>query len=323
MIIERFKFGTICILFLLVAAILPVLTVSCARTGRQTIESPNLENDGVTDNEKTVLNIMASIPPQAEFLEKIGGNYINVKIIVPPGADPHTFELKPELLKSFSEADAYFKIGSGIEFELTWMDKIAGFNKNMKIYDCSKNIKFIHSDTGSAESDEHADGYITGNDPHIWVSIKNAMIISENIYEGLSRLDPKNSNVFLANRNSYQQKLIDLDKKITESLSGAKNRKFMVYHSAWSYFARDYGMEEISIESSGKEPTFAGIREAIDLARQNNIKIIFVSPQFSTKSAETIAKEIGADIVLIDPLDKNFLSNMEVVAEKFENIFNP
>lgn len=309
----------------------------------KTQEKDALGQSQTTENKNgDLLNIIVSIPPQAEFVEKVGGSNVNVTVMVPPGADPHTFELKPDQLKELSSADAYFKLGSGIEFEIVWMDRISELNKNLEIFDCSENIDFIKSDENDLHQheDENADAgkdedeginqtdigdnlettehthTISGNDPHIWLSIKNASTIIENIYEGLSELDPENQNYYFENKTEYQKQLSDLDKEIEEALSGIKNRMFIVYHSAWKYFARDYGLEEIAVESSGKEPTIKEIEQIIELAKANNIKVIFASPQFSTRSAEVITNEIGGRVILIDPLEKNYISNMQnILAE--------
>jgi zinc transport system substrate-binding protein len=313
----------IIIIFTLAAQfVLPVL-LSCKNNGQGTNEMSSSELSGNSAAAKTILNITVSIPPQAEFVEEIGGSNVIVTVLVPPGADPHTFELKPSQMKSLDATDAYFALGSGIEFEIVWMDKITGLNRDMPVYNCSENIKFISGSGEQAISEFEGSDSTKGNDPHIWLSLKNAMIISENIYNGLTELDPENKQYYYSNKVAYQKKLSDLDKIMEESLKNIKNKKFIVYHSAWKYFARDYGLQEISIESSGKEPTAEKLKQVIDLAVQNNIRVIFASPQFSLKSAAVIANETGAEIVLVDPLDRNYLANMKKVSEDFRKIFNP
>ena len=245
------------------------------------------------------IGVVVSILPQAEFVERIGGNKVQVTVMVPPGASPHTYEPIPSQLKEVSKAKMYAKVGSGIEFELAWMDKIISVNKEMLIVDCSKGIELID------------------NDPHIWLSPKNAKIMVENIYQGLVQVDPANQEYYARNKEKYLQELDKLDNEIARALSGKKNRKIMVYHPAWTYFARDYGLEQIPIEKEGKEPTPQGIASLIKQARENNITVIFASPQFNTKTADVIAKEIDGRVVLISPLEKNYLENMRKVAEVF------
>ena len=264
-----------------------------------------------TINEKKI-NVVVSIPPEAEFVEKIGGDKVKVTVMVPPGANPHTYEPLPEQLKNVSGAKMYAQVGSGIEFENVWMDKINSMNKNMIIVNCSKGIEFIPN----ADNDEaHENQY----DTHVWVSPRNAKIMVENIYQGLIKVDPANKDYYKTNKDKYLQELDYNDKKINESLRADKNRKIMVYHPAWGYFCRDYGLTQIAIEKNGKEPTPQGITSLIDQAKQENIKIIFISPQFSKNNAETIASEIGGHVITVDDLDKNYIKNLNNVANAFRN----
>lgn len=139
----------------------------------------------------------------------------------------------------------------------------------------------------------------------------------ENIYQTLIQTDPENKDYYTENRDEYLKELDELDKNITQTLSGKNNTKIMVYHPAWAYFCRDYNLQQIAIESEGKEPTPQEIANLVDEARADNIKIIFVTPEFSTSNAEVIANEIGGKVVVVDPLDSNYLENMQKVAEAF------
>ncbi len=252
------------------------------------------------------IGVVVSILPQAEFVEKIGGDKVQVTVMVPPGASPHTYEPTPSQLKEVSRAKIYVKVGSGVEFELAWMDKIISVNEGMFVADCSRSIGLIEKGRGV--------------DPHIWLSPRNAKVMVENIYQGLIQIDPANQEYYVKNKEKYLQELDELDKEIIQALSGKKNKKIMVYHPAWAYFCRDYGLEQIPIEKEGKEPTPQGVASLIKQAKENNIRVIFASPQFSTKSAETIAKEIGGEVVLISPLEKNYLENMRKIAEAFGKV---
>jgi len=265
------------------------------------------------------IGVVVSILPQAEFAEKVGGDKVQVTVMVPLGASPHTYEPTPSQLKEVSKAKMYAKVGSGVEFELTWMDKIISVNREMLVVDCSKGIELIGEEHGhEGEHHEHKEEHKHhGADPHIWLSPKNAKIMVENIYQGLIQIDPPNQEYYARNKEKYLQELDELDNGIVQALSGKKNRKIMVYHPAWAYFVRDYGLEQIPIEKEGKEPTPQGIASLIKQAKENNITVIFASPQFSTKSAEVIAKEINGKVVLISPLEKNYLENMRKVAEAF------
>ncbi|MCD6387418.1 MAG: zinc ABC transporter substrate-binding protein [Methanophagales archaeon] len=255
--------------------------------------------------------VVVTIPPQAEFVKRVGGEKVAVITMVPQWANPHTYEPTPAQLMNVSKAKMYVKMGSGIEFEIAWMDKIKSINENMLIVDCSNGIELLKED-GKA-------------DPHIWLSPKNAKIIVENICKGLVQIDPSNSTYYEQNKEAYLRELDALDKEISQILSKtskASAHKFIVYHPAWSYFARDYGLEQISVEEGGKEPTPERIASIIEEAKRNNITKIFASPQFKDK-AEVIAREIEGKVVEINPLAENYIENMrkfaEELAEKVEN----
>jgi len=248
--------------------------------------------DGQADGGK--MRVVVTIVPLAEFVEKVGGDRVLVTIMVPPGASPHTYEPTPGQLINVSDSEIYFKVGSGVEFELTWMDNILELNKNMSLVDCSKGIELIE------------------NDPHIWLSPVNAITMVENIYDGLVQIDPNNASYYQQNKDAYISDLNRLDLEINQSLSGIENRNLMVYHPSWGYFCRDYGMKQFPIEDEGKEPTAEGLANLIDQAMANEIEIIFVSPEFSQASAQTVADQIGASVVLISPLSKDYVNNLRL-----------
>jgi zinc transport system substrate-binding protein len=258
------------------------------------------------------IGVVVSIAPQADFAAAVGGEKVVVTVMVPPGADPHTYEPTPSQMVGVSNASMYAKVGSGIEFELAWMDKIRQQNEKMLVVDCSKGTQMIgmeknHGDVG----EQHR-----GEDPHIWLSPRNAKLMVGNICGGLIQVDHQNEAYYTRSRDEYQSKLDALDEDIREGLSGVINRRFIVFHPAWGYFARDYNLEQIPIEIGGKEPSAKDIADLIQRAKELSIKIIFAEPQFNPKSAETIAKEIGGRVVFIDPLAEDYISNMHLVLDE-------
>ncbi len=279
------------------------------------------------DTGEQKMGVVVSILPQAEFAERIGGDRLMVTVMVPPGGNPHTYEPTPGQLEEVSRAKIYAKVGSGIEFELVWADKIISVNKEILVVDCSSGIDLIESadnsehegENGELNEEEFAGEAASHNyDPHIWLSPANAKIMTENIYSGLIEADPDGRDFYYENKVVFQNELDELDNEIRKILSGRENRKILVYHPAWTYFARDYHLELVIIEKEGKEPTAEGIKNLISQAKLYNIKLIFASPELSVKSAETIAREIGGSVVLISPLEKDYLTNMRKVAEAFK-----
>jgi zinc transport system substrate-binding protein len=256
--------------------------------------------------------VVVTILPQVEFVERVGGDKVAVKVMVPPGASLHNYEPTPSQMIGLSNAKIYAEVGSGIEFELVWMEKIAAQNKKMLIVDCSKGVSLASMNDGSIKREGETGNHRFGaEDPHIWMSPLNAKIMVRNIYEGLVRIDPKNRFFYETNRDEYLGELTEVDKGIKDALSSITNRKFAVFHPSFGYFARDYDLTMISIEENGKEPTAESIAILIEQMKKDSIKIIFASPQFSPGSAIVIANEIGGEVVFVDSMAKDYISNLK------------
>ena len=249
------------------------------------------------------IGVVVTIQPQAEFVESVGGEMVKVTVMIPPGASPHTYEPTPSQMTEAARARMYAKVGSGVEFELAYMDKISNLNKNMLVVDCSKGVQLI----ASVDPDE------PGMDPHIWVSPRNARVMVQNICDGLIQIDPENRSYYEQHRDAYLEKLEQLDNEISNKLANVQNRAFIVFHPAWGYFARDYSLQQIAIEVGGKEPSGQDIARVIEEAKKLDIKIIFASPQFNPQSASVIAREIDGRVILIDNLARDYIANLQAV----------
>ncbi len=256
------------------------------------------------------IGVVVTILPQAEFVEAVGGEKVNVTVMVPPGADPHSYEPIPSQMEAVARAKMYAKVGSGVEFELAWADRLMELNRDMLVIDCSEGIS-LQEMTAPDEDVEPG-----GMDPHIWMSPVNAKIMVQNICDGLVQVDPDNRAYYEGNRDVYLQELTQLDQDIEDGLSEVINRKFMVYHPAFGYFAEEYDLIMVPIQEEGKEPTSAGIKNLIEQAKEDDIKVIFASPQFNQESAQVIANEIDGEVISIDPLSRDYVSNMRLILDK-------
>ena len=183
-------------------------------------------NQEEVDNGK--IDVAVSIGPEVEFVKAVGGDKVNVMLMVPSGSDPHTYEPLPSQLTRVSNAKMYAEVGTPVEFETNYMAKIKSINPSMLIVNCSKGVKLM-SNTAENESDEV--------DPHIWTDPKNAEIMVENIYQGLVQVDPADKDYFQKNRDQYLQKLDQLDKNTTEILKGKNISTILVFHPAFGYYA--------------------------------------------------------------------------------------
>jgi len=258
------------------------------------------------------LQVAVSISPQREFVEQVaGGTAIDVFVLLPPGANPSTYELTPGQMKKLSEADAFFEVGSFFPFEQVWLHKISDLNASMSVFDCAAGIGIK---SGVASHADHGDPL--GRDPHVWCSLTNARTMIDNIARGLAAIDPEDSLLFAENAAAYKLKLDSLDAEIKSLFADCQNREFLIYHPAWGYFAADYGLIQVPIEFEGKEPHFEELKKLIQLAKSKGLKTVFVSPQFNPESARMIAREVGARIEYLDPMAGNYLENMREVALK-------
>ena len=277
---------------------LSLVAVACLLLGLMTAMAGCTGADGeMEDNDR--IAVVVTIPPQQEFVERVGGDHVRVILLVPPGADPHTYEPAPAVLAAVAEADLYAMVGSGIEFEIAWGEKIAALNPSMAVVNCSQGVEFIAAD------------------PHIWTSPRNAKVMVENIRDGLIEADPENAEDYRRNAAAYLDDLDTLDAEISALIAGSGVRVVLVDHPSWAYLARDYGFEEVAIESEGKEPSPKRIEHLIRLAEEEGIRVVFASPEHSTRSAGVIAEAIGGSVVTVSPLKKDYLDNMRQVAAAF------
>ncbi len=256
-----------------------------------------------TDNGWTEpIPVFVSILPQKYFVERIGGEQVKVEVMVNPGESPATFNPNPKKMSLLSQAKLYFSIG--VPFETIWIGRIQSIHLNLQFVPLQDN-------QNPANDHDHSHG---SRDPHIWTSPAKVKVIAKKIKETLVRTKPQKEQYFEANLQAFHDDLDALDGDIREILAGSDNHRFMVFHPAWSHFAEDYGLEQISIEDRGKEPGARSLQKIIEKGKKLGIKVIFVQKQFSLSIAEKIAKMIGATVREMDPLAEDYLANMRRTA---------
>lgn len=271
-------------------SISPVLVLVMVLAALATSCGPGTEATGK-------IGVVVTVLPQAEFVERVGGDKVDITVMVPPGLDPHTYAPTFDQLKAVKQAKMYAKVGSGVEFELAHMGQIEAANENMLVVSCSQNVTLID------------------NDPHIWNSPLNAKIMVENICQGLTQVDPDNADFYTENRDSYLRELDVLDEYIHCKLDGFTNRAFMIYHPAFGYLARDYYLTQIPVEAEGKPPTLQLIQDCIHEAEQYHLRYLFVAPQFRTGGCDAIARAINGEIAPADPLPSHYIANMANIVD--------
>ena len=261
------------------------------------------------------LNTVVSIVPQKSFVEAIGGEFVNVEVMVLPGKDPHSYEPKPSQMKAIGEAKLYFTIG--IEFEEAWMKKFKNQNKTIKIVDSSAGIKKLemkeHDHKEEKGHDSHKHG---GLDPHVWTSPENIKLIAKNILEALVAEDSTHEEYYKANYLTLLSKIDATDAAIKALFKEVKaGSKFMVFHPAWGYFAQYYGLEQVTIEVAGKEPKPKVLARIMEEAKEEGVKAIFTQPEFSDKSAKQIADELKINVIKASNLNPNWDESLIALAK--------
>ena len=272
--------------------LIPILTIFICFTCGNTAQK----------SEKAILTV--TIEPLRYFTEAIAGKNYQVVSMVPKGSSPESYDPTPQQLVNLSKSQAYFRIGH-IGFEQAWMKKLEANCPDMKVYDTSKGIDLIR-DKGHWHGDHFHEG---GVEPHIWNSTQNALIIVDNIYQALCELDTTHQADYKYRLDSLKQSIQQTDAETRRLLENADST-FLIYHPALSYFARDYGLKQISIEEGGKEPSPAQLKKLIETCRNENVHTIFVQQEFDQRNAQLIAHELGIDIVSINPLSYDWTEEM-------------
>ncbi len=242
------------------------------------------------------IRVSVSVLPQAYFVERIAGAHANVSVMIPKGANHETYEPTPQQLVALFDSQLYLKVGApGFPFEEKLLSTALGKNRKIRVVSMSDGMTFRQEDF------------------HVWTSPAAVRIAAGNIERALSAHDPAHRNEYSNNLRLFLADVDRLDGEIKGSLGGKKGFSFMVYHPAWGYFADEYGLRQLSIEEEGKPLSAAHIRRMVDLAREKGIRAILVEKGFDRKSAGTIAREIGGEVVEADPLERDWLSGMRHV----------
>jgi len=262
------------------------------------------------------LVIACTIPPQEEFIRAVAGdNPVSVLVMVPPGANPHTYEPTPSQIAQMESANLYLALGSGIEFENRWLSQIRSMYPNLSIIMTAEQIDLIPADHLHEEHEDPQHHDEQGMDPHVWLSLQNTARIVNKTADAMVHERPYMRDVFYANRDRYTSQLFEVDHTIRSTLKSLQNRAILVYHPAFVYFCRDYNLTQIAIEENGREPSAQHLAAIITQAQNEGIRLIFAEPESSTKQAETLARELNGTVVLISPLAGNYLENMQRIAD--------
>ncbi|MBG0790624.1 MAG: zinc ABC transporter substrate-binding protein [Desulfovibrionaceae bacterium] len=285
------------------------------------------------------LNVTVSIAPLKFFVDRIGGDRVRSEVMVPPGASPASYEPRPRQMVRLDQSAIFFAIG--VPFERAWLPRMQSANPDIAVVQADAGIERMsmaahhhhdegvhhHDEAGEHHHDEadHHHGHGEAGeadhqgplDPHVWNAPSLCVKMAGNILAALVAADPEGEAAYKANYESLLARIREVDGRIREMLHGLSGSRFLVYHPSWGYFARDYGLIQVPVELEGKEPGPKELASVIALAREENIRAIFAQPQFSSKSAATIARAIGGEVVVADPLAARWDENLLQVAARF------
>ena len=264
-----------------------------------------------------------SILPQQYFVERVGGDRVQVDVLVQPGQSHETYEPTPKQMARMSDSQVYFRIG--LPFEGGIVPKIESTMKNLKIVDMAAGVPLRHMESfdrpdGGVGPDEAGGGHgHEGDDPHTWLSPRLVMIEARTICQTLAGLDPAGKPVYEMNLQAFLTDLEDADKRLARALEPVRGKAMMVFHPAWGYFADAYGLRQAAIEVEGKAPSARQLARIIDEGKRLRVKAIFVQPEFDPRSARTIGATIGAKVVVIDSMAKDYFANLDAVAVRIRD----
>ena len=268
------------------------------------------------------IRAIVSIMPQKFFLQQLAGDLVEVTVMVPPGASPHTYEPKPSQMVVLAAADIYFTIG--VEFEKIWTSRFRRLNEHLVFVDTSRGIDKMPMATEGKIEEKRRNSYPDSRlDPHIWLSPRLVKKISRTMTTSLSAIDPDHYLKYQQYLATWEKKLEQLDEQLYQaSRPMQKHPYFLVFHPSWGYFARDYGLRQLAIEHHGSEPGPRFLTFVINRARKLKIKTIFVQPQYQGNSARILAQALGGNVVKIDPLAENWLENLKTLARKLAEVYH-
>lgn len=264
------------------------------------------------------LKIIVSIPPQAYFVERIGGSSVDIVTLINPGQSPTVFDPTPKLMTEIQRADIYFTVG--VPFENGLLPKIIALWPELSVVDLSLDNHNSLNQTDSSESHgDHAHNH-NGGAPHVWLDPLNVKQMATIICDNLTEANPIKASVYRNNLDLFVQDLDSVDNEIRWRLATVKRRTFYVYHPAYDQFADAYGLTQMPIEINGKEPSAHQLIIFIEQAKQDSVQAIFVQPQFSGKSAGTITDAVGAKLIEMDPLAFDYLQNLRIMTNNLVKV---
>lgn len=260
------------------------------------------------------MEIYVSIPPQKWLSDQIGGEKVLTHVLVAKGQDPHTYEPTPKQISDLARSKIYFTIG--LEFEEQITRKLGAAVAGLTMIDSSKSLKKIVMSDHQHETNHEQ--HHESTDPHVWLSPPNLIRMADDMAAAMASADPGNAETYRQNLQKTALVLNQLHQAIAADLAPFKGSAFYVFHPSFGYFARDYHLEQQAVEIAGKSPSPRQLSALITRARAENVRVIFVQPQFDRRSAAMIAKAIDGVVEPLDALAEDVVGNLQTIATKIK-----
>ena len=278
------------------------------------------------------LRVLVAVDPLAYLVERIGGDRVVVSTLTPPGKDPESFSPTPSDLAALSATRLFFRVGLPIEERFA--QNIASFAPNSRVVDLCENVELLPNPCGHSHSHSEADGDHSSHphshscssselDPHVWTSPAVARLLVRQATAALCETSPENAEFFQANAATLDAELAALQTEISQRLAPFEGRAFVVFHPAYGYFANEFHLTQRAIESQGKAPRPRELAKLSQEARADGLRATIVQPEFDRAAAQVVAKEIGAELIVHSPLEKDYFANLRALTDALERSFAP
>jgi len=252
--------------------------------------------------------VFVSIPPQAFLVEWLAGDLVEVEILLPPGASPATYEPTPKQMAALDHSQLYLQIGA--PFEGPVLAKVSDLMPDLRVVDCRAGVEL---EPIGGDGHDHGFGLL---DPHIWLDPQRMKTVADTTAKALQILLPDEAPAIEERLAALQSAIDETDSRVGETLAPMAGRTLLVFHPAYGYFTRRYGLIQRAVEVDGKAPSARRLATVIEEIRQQSVPALFVQPQFSHSAAERVAAALDCDLVELDPLAGNYLANLETMADR-------
>ncbi len=269
------------------------------------------------------LQVFVSIPPQKWLADQVGGDLVVTHVLVDRGQEPHNFAPTPKQITALYRSQIYFTVD--MEFEREIIRRMQQSGTSVQLVDVTASIRKISitgQENGANEARGASENRHAGLDPHVWLAPENLKIMATAMAAAMAAIDPSNRSIYEHNAEAVTAMLDQLEQSIRQALAPCRGATFFVFHPAFGYFARAFGLQQEAVEVAGKAPTPRQLRSLIARAKADEVKVVFVQPQFDPRSARAVARAIGGEVVPMDPLAEDVVGNLKIMADKIQSALN-